>query len=44
MNIEELMNIYYSNLNENDKLICKYIINNKNKEEVKNEKCYEEST
>ena len=30
MNIEELMNIYYSNLNENDKLICKYIINNKN--------------
>lgn len=30
MNIEELMNIYYNNLNENDKLICKYIINNKN--------------
>ena len=29
MNIEELMNIDYSNLNENDKLICKYIINNK---------------
>ena len=27
--IEELMNRYYENLNENDKLICKYIINNK---------------
>ena len=27
--IEELMNKYYKNLNENDKLICKYIINNK---------------
>ncbi|MDU3407840.1 MAG: MurR/RpiR family transcriptional regulator [Clostridium sp.] len=29
MMIEELMNRYYENLNENDKLICKYIINNK---------------
>lgn len=29
MNIQELMNKYYNNLNENDKLICKYIINNK---------------
>ena len=27
--VEELMNRYYENLNENDKLICKYIINNK---------------
>ena len=29
MNIQELMNKYYNNLNDNDKLICKYIINNK---------------
>ncbi|OSA90694.1 UNVERIFIED_ORG: transcriptional regulator [Clostridium botulinum] len=29
MRIEELMNRYYSDLNENDKFICKYIINNK---------------
>lgn len=31
MKIEELMNKYYSNLSENDKLICKYIMNNKEK-------------
>lgn len=30
MRTEELMNKYYSNLNENDKYICKYILNNKN--------------
>lgn len=29
MRIEELMNKYYEYLSENDKLICKYIINNK---------------
>lgn len=29
MSIQELMNKYYNNLNDNDKLICKYIINNK---------------
>lgn len=29
MNIQELMNTYYSNLNENDREICKYILNNK---------------
>lgn len=30
MKIDELMNKYYDKLNENDKLICKFIINNKN--------------
>lgn len=30
MKIDELMNRYYDKLNENDKLICKFIMNNKN--------------
>lgn len=29
MKMEELMNMYYDNLSANDKIICKYIINNK---------------